>query len=416
MKYVDSGAGKMPLITLIAILSVSLTVNLPGLAVSPVMSELKNVFPSSTEFEAQLLTVLPNLVIIPFMLLSGHLAVRRSQALILGVGLGIYLLAAVLYLLCSSIVALLVISCLLGVGAGLVIPLAGGYIGQYFTGKARVRFLGMKSGISNASIIAGTFFVGLVATRNWHLPFLVYLVPLIPLALMPFLSKKFIDSHRIEDKATVDPVTQKPETPTGCLPKGNSMKLLAGVIAIYFCITYGVEVVSYYLPFTFTHYHLSDSDTGTATSIFFLACTLGGFGLQKMLKITGRMTIPVFLTLMTLSLVAMGVLHSYGSFLVLVFVLGLGYGIIQPIVYDKATQIAPTPEDSSRFFSYVLTANYIAISLAPVIVDGMSDLFHEGNNTNFPYFLNGAAVAIAALCAWTWRRSFAVEVDAYSNC
>ena len=71
MKYIDSGAGKIPLITLIAILAISLTVNLPGLAISPIMGKLQTIFPHASEFEIQLLTVLPNLVILPFMLISG---------------------------------------------------------------------------------------------------------------------------------------------------------------------------------------------------------------------------------------------------------------------------------------------------------------------------------------------------------
>jgi len=68
MKYIDSGCGKMPFISLVAILSISLTVNLPGLAISPIMGKLNEVFKHVSELEIQLLTVLPNLVTIPFIL------------------------------------------------------------------------------------------------------------------------------------------------------------------------------------------------------------------------------------------------------------------------------------------------------------------------------------------------------------
>ena len=94
MKYVDSGSGKIPLITLLAILSISLTVNLPGLAISPIMGKLQSIFPSASEFEIQLLTVLPNLVIIPFMLIAGKLSVKCKQSLLVTIGLAIYLLAS----------------------------------------------------------------------------------------------------------------------------------------------------------------------------------------------------------------------------------------------------------------------------------------------------------------------------------
>ncbi|MEG1684936.1 MAG: MFS transporter, partial [Bacteroides sp.] len=71
MKTIQTGKGTIPLMTLIAIWSISLVVNLPGLAISPMLGELHNIFPSASELEVQLLTILPNLLIIPFVLISG---------------------------------------------------------------------------------------------------------------------------------------------------------------------------------------------------------------------------------------------------------------------------------------------------------------------------------------------------------
>ncbi len=73
MKYVETGYGKIPYISLLAILSISLVVNLPGLAISPIMGKLNQVFHNVTEMEIQLLTVLPNVVTIPFILCSGKI-------------------------------------------------------------------------------------------------------------------------------------------------------------------------------------------------------------------------------------------------------------------------------------------------------------------------------------------------------
>ena len=46
MKFIDSGEGKVPLLSALAILAISLTVNLPGLAISPVLGKLKEFFHS----------------------------------------------------------------------------------------------------------------------------------------------------------------------------------------------------------------------------------------------------------------------------------------------------------------------------------------------------------------------------------
>lgn len=426
MKYVDSGAGKLPLITLIAILSISLTVNLPGLAISPIMGKLQDIFPHASEFEIQLLTVLPNLVIIPFMLISGKLSVGHSQSLLVTVGLVIYLFAGVLYFFAGSMVELILISALLGVGCGIVVPLAGGLIGQYFVGPARVKYLGWKSGVSNFTIILGTLFVGLVASRNWHLPFIVYMIPIIPLCLIPFLTKNYIEAHKLAPATTEaheplkEPkITHAPSAPQTTLPSHVNFhfsgklafKLLMGVILIYFVTTYSSEVVSYYLPFTFKHYGLTTSDTGDATSLYFLACTLAGFALPKTIKLVGKDVLIIGAVVVMIALYIIGFFHHYAAYLIGVGIMGFAYGTMQPIIYDKATYLAPNAKESSKYFSYVLAANYVGISLTPVIVSGMARLFEAQHDSNFSYILNGS-IMILLLGFMLWkRRTYSVTVN-----
>ena len=70
---IQTGRGTIPLITLIAIWSVSALTSLPGLAVSPILGDLTKIFPEATDLDIQMLTSLPSLLIIPFILLGGKL-------------------------------------------------------------------------------------------------------------------------------------------------------------------------------------------------------------------------------------------------------------------------------------------------------------------------------------------------------
>ena len=77
---IKTGKGSVTLVVLLAIWSVSAIASLPGLAVSPILGDLNKVFPKVTDLEIQMLTSLPSLLIIPFVLLSGTLseaALRR---------------------------------------------------------------------------------------------------------------------------------------------------------------------------------------------------------------------------------------------------------------------------------------------------------------------------------------------------
>ena len=75
---VQTGKGTIQWVTVLAKWSVSAVVSLPGLAISPILGDLNKVFPRATDLEIQMLTALPSVLIIPFMLLAGRLSVTGN--------------------------------------------------------------------------------------------------------------------------------------------------------------------------------------------------------------------------------------------------------------------------------------------------------------------------------------------------
>lgn len=404
MKYVSTGTGRIPLISLLAILSVSLTVNLPGLAISPIEGKLDTVFTHVTDLEIQLLTVLPNLVIIPYVLFSGKLCTPRNQFWVLGTGLALYAASGVAYFFATSMVELIVISCILGMGCGLVVPLAASLVSQNFTGAPRVQQLGNKSGTSNFMVIVGTLFVGWICRWGWHLSFLIYLVPLLPLALMPFMMPRFIAKHKQAAFSTPATAQSAPSRPSGA-PIAHRGAKLAGVIGLYVAATYATMVVSYYLPFTMQHYGLDTGQTGVATAMYFLSATIAGFTLTPVIRVFRGMTIAAGIAVCIAGLFITGLLHEYWSYVLGIFLLGFGYGLIQPIVYDKTTRLAPTTDQATRYFSYTLAGNYIAIAIVPFVVKA-AEAVTGVHTVNFSYIFNGMFMIAVLVLALVRRKSF----------
>lgn len=444
MKYTDSGHGRIPLISMLAILSVSLVVNLPGLAITPVMGKLREVFGHVSQLEIQLLTSLPNLVVIPVLLLTGRLTSRVRPSVILAVGLSLFLGAGIGSFLARSMTQLIVLSCLLGAGAGLVIPLAASLISANFSGSRRAYVMGMKSGFSNASVILATIFVGWIAAINWHMAFTVYLLPILPLLLIPFMTRRYIGAHSVNDATTAGasaasatvakgaPVSESNESSASenkgvsvperhnapepgsidAIAAGHSMKWrymsLLGLIGLYIVITYCGSTASYYLPFTMEHYHLDSSTVGVATSMFFLGATIFGFALHQTARILKAMTIPTCLVIMAAGMVLIAFLHTSATYIAGVFLTGVGYGVIQPLIYNKTTALAPSPDKSARFFSYVFTGNYVAIALVPFIIKGAAAIFHTTTEASpdFAFTFNVGVIALLLLVAFIWRKSY----------
>lgn len=65
---------------------------------------------------------------------------------------------------------------------------------------------------------------------------------------------------------------------------------------------------------------------------------------------------------------------------------GLSYGIIQPLIYDKTSDVA-VPHKVTLALAFVMAMNYVAILLCPFIVDAVQSLFHSDSQT-FAFWLN----------------------------
>ena len=173
---IQTGRGTIPLLTLLGIWSISALTSLPGLGVSPILGKLTEVFPTASDLEIQMLTSLPSLLIIPFTLLAGKLTEKNNYVAILLTGLIIFAASGVLYMLADKMWMLIAVSALLGIGAGIIIPLSTGLISRFFVGKYRVKQFGFSSAITNVTLVIATFVTGFLAElKNWHWPFIVYL-------------------------------------------------------------------------------------------------------------------------------------------------------------------------------------------------------------------------------------------------
>ena len=189
---IETGQGTIPLITLLGIWSISALNALPGLAVSPILGQMSTIFPHSSEFDIQLLSSLPSLLTIPFILLSGKLTERINNIVLLQVGLIIFALSGLLYMLSSRMWQLIAVSALLGIGSGMIVPLSTGLISRHFIGRYRTRQFGLSSAITNITLVTATVLTGYLAEINWHLPFIVYFFPVVSFFLSFYLKRDTI--------------------------------------------------------------------------------------------------------------------------------------------------------------------------------------------------------------------------------
>ena len=382
---INTGKGVITIWALFGIWSVAALTSLPGLAISPILEKLATIFPKATDLDLQLLTTLPSLLIIPFILFAGYISNRIGYIKLLYIGLWLFLLSGALYFVAGTIGQLIAVSALLGVGAGIIIPFSTSLVSMFFSGKERTRQYGYVSAITNITLVVATAVAGWLADVEWRLPFLVYLLPLVSIVLVPAIKRaeKSIGQQGGQGNAVVQ--------------SGGRIQYTTVVkcMLYYLLITYLVMVVSINLPFLLGGYGYDSAVAGVVTSIFFLAMMLPGFFINRLVDVLGRNIL-----LWAMAFIAIGLLDVfYNSTLLFVIigcvVTGFGYGMAQPYIYDKVS-LAASPQRVTYALALLMSMNYVAIVIAPFFVDWVQDMLGV-KGERFPFALNASLGFVAFL-------------------
>ena len=382
---IKTGKGTISLWALLGIWSVSALTSLPGLAISPISDKLLTVFPGSSELDVELLTTLPSFFIIPFILLAGYISDRIGYIKLLYIGLWAYLLSGALYFVCSSMRQLIAVSALLGIGSGIIIPLSTAMIPKFFSGEERTRQYGYISAITNITLVVATAVTGYLADIKWRLPFVVYLLPLVSIFLAPSIEHgEYSLSQNLDEE-------KEKYSHRNYVNYSSLVKYML----YYLLITYLVIVVSINLPYLMGKFGYDSGVSGVVISIFFLAMMLPGLFINRLIAVLKENILICALLLISLGLIDVYINHSLLFIILGCIAAGFGYGMAQPYIYDVTVTLA-SPSRVTYSLALVMTMNYVAILVAPFIIDFMERVFHNTTD-GFPFMLNGIIAFLALL-------------------
>ena len=363
MRKFDTGKGYITLWALLGIWSVSALTSLPGLAVSPISEELAVIFPKASEVDIQMLTTLPSLLIIPFILLAGFISERVGYIRLLYIGLWLFLLSGALYFVCGSITQLIAVSAFLGVGAGIIVPLSTTLVSKFFTGAERTRQYGYVSAITNIALVLATAVTGWLADVQWRLPFLVYLLPVFSIILLPAIKRNAASAG-----ADAQPVKE-----TESAGNGINCRSLSKYMLFYLLITYLVMAVSIDLPFLLGKLGHDSAVDGLVTAVFFLSMMTPGLFINRILALLKGNILWVSLLFIALGLLDISLNSSLLFIVIGCIVVGFGYGMAQPYIYDATASLASANKVTTAL-ALVMTMNYVAIVVSPFVIELLQDL------------------------------------------
>ena len=164
-----------------AILSISLLNIMMNAGLVPVMSAISNEFADASPTLLKFNLSIAAIFSIIFSLLTGYLDRFLPKKKILLVGLLMYAAGGMGTGLARSIGEMLAFRALLGAGAGTCLPLATGFIAEFYEGEERKQAIGFAFFAANLAAVVLPLVGGILAEKNWRYAFVVYGIALVVL-------------------------------------------------------------------------------------------------------------------------------------------------------------------------------------------------------------------------------------------
>ncbi|WP_022664505.1 MFS transporter [Desulfospira joergensenii] len=379
----------------LAVLSLSLLTVMSGAAVAPALAEIIAFFPNSPALLGKMILTTPALTIIPVSLLTGFLSSRVSRKKLLYSGIFFYIIGGAGGGTVGSIPLLLAMRAVLGVGVGILMPLATGIIADLYSGTEKTRIMGFSSASTNLGAIIATLLSGILASLHWRAAFSIYLLGLPVL----FLVFAFIPEHH--------PVTKENDSPRTDQAAGNLARYGLWGAGMFF-----VMAAFYTIPVNIALYivdnGLGDSRmAGLAMALMTASSFVTGLGFGRIYTFFGRWLPAMSLAAFSISFFCLSAFPSRVPMMGSLVLNGIGFGILVPLIMNGVTQ--KTGRASGTAGTSVVTCFLFAGQFAsPVLTEKAAALTIGSGIQNIflmLFFFIGAAALLAAISIPFTRKS-----------
>ena len=385
---VKTGKGwNLPTIVLIDIYIIWVVTSIAGLAISPIEGELQKIFPGSTQLEIQLITTMPSLACIPFVFIGGAMGVKFNNLWLINISCLVFFAAGCLFFLADKMWQLIALSVIAGIGAGVLSPLSVTVLSNIFTGKYKTKQFGITSALLNAVLVVAVIVTGYMAEVNWRLPFLWYLLPILPVIFSPWLKKYIVEPSKLQKE-------QAGKKAKFDFAKECNIPALVKYCIFYGFITFALVSTSLFIPFMLQTYGYKSGMAGDLTSVVYFGIMLSGFLLNPILGILKKTTFDMILLGMLVGFVLMVITKSPVIIGIGIFIGAFFYGVGQPYAYNMTTTVS-SQVASSLTMAWLIIMSSVGMLMCPVIINLAESIFHTKDIPAFPYYFMLGLTVIA---------------------
>lgn len=348
------------LIFKISILSLSLLLMLaPQIAAA--LPLMYHAFPGVSQADVETLATISNFGVMIGLLISPFVIQLLGERKTVIIGLIISLIAGTFPMYATNYMLILISRFLLGFGIGLFNSLAVSLLSRFYTGDTLSKMLGYESATGSVGAAIGSFSVGYLVLKGWHMAFAIFLIAL-PILIL------FVLNVPLDDRC--EKVSNKPKAKK---EKQHLNGKVIGVAFLAFLIFLGYMPLSYKMPELLVSQKIATMSTiavitGFSTLIGIPISASYGFVHKKMQD----KTLPLGTFSLMLGMLALLLAKNMVVAFIGIVLAGIGFSLAVPFIYDWIAQIAPE-KSVNLGTTCVLILGNIGAFISPIVINALGN-------------------------------------------
>lgn len=155
---------------------------------------------------------------------------------------------------------------------------------------------------------------------------------------------------------------------------------------------------------------MDTSQVGVVTAMYYLTVAISGATVSRIKRFVGKYVLQACLAVCGVGLIVMAYFPNYLVLIVSALCIGAAYGVVQPVIYNKTTYIAPDRKSGMKYFGYVLSSNYLSIMMVPFVDSFAKHIFHS-SWSGFEFMFSGVVVLMLLLWSLWKSKNYVFNVN-----
>lgn len=355
------------------------TIQMASTALTPAIAGISQHFPNVSSSVVQLLLSLPALCVVPFALFSGSIVTILPKKTLLIIGIVMVGFGGLAPILLDDFALILIMRIILGIGVGLITPIAPSILTDYLSGDELNSAMGLYGSFACFGGIFNSLVGGLLAEIGWRYNFAVYLtcIPILILTILFLPNDGKVKQAFKADKVRVE-------------------AKVFYIAVICFLFTTAKFAFTMNISMFVSEEGLGDASlTGMLSSVYTAGGFIAGIIFGKLSKMFQNYTLGAGILFASAGMFMMFVTNDIVILFIGAFLLGTALSVVNPRFNIMISEVA-SPKSMALSLAVLTAMMNLGQFAAPIVFNTLGDV--TGFTTKRSQFLlAGAALAILGL-------------------